>query len=145
MPDCCLQCLSAFSSLGTKLAPLDADYKAKVSSAFRRLVLLEALRGGIIPFAALHQVAFHRFDLLSDLGQDREQRLNHRQTIGGHIGQHRFMERFTGRVAHGMAKALEGETDGVDEVDTGAHQSIAQFKPQQIVLGLGGAMLDGVE
>jgi len=44
-----------------------------------------------------------------------------------------------------MAEALEGETDGVDEVDARAHQGGAQFKPQQIMLGLGGAVLDGME
>ena len=44
-----------------------------------------------------------------------------------------------------MAEALEGETDGVDEVDPGADQGVAQFEAQEIVLGLGGAVLDGME
>ncbi len=44
-----------------------------------------------------------------------------------------------------MAQALEGEADGVDEVDAGAHQGVAQLEAQQIMLGLGGAVLDGME
>jgi len=107
--------------------------------------LLEALRGGIIFFAPLHEVAFHRLDLFGDVGEHGEQGLNHWQTIGGHIGQHRLVERFTGGVAHGMAEALEGEADGVDEVDARAHQSIAQFQTQQIMLGLSRAVLDGMK
>ena len=107
--------------------------------------LLEALRGGIILFAALHQVAFHPLDLFGHLGEHGEQRLHHRQTIGGHVGQHGFVKRLAGGIAHGMAEALEGEADGVDEVDAGADEGIAQFEAEQIVLGLGGAVLDGME
>jgi len=44
-----------------------------------------------------------------------------------------------------MAKALEGEADGVDEADAGAHEGIAQLQAQQIVLRLGRAVLDGMQ
>ena len=44
-----------------------------------------------------------------------------------------------------MAEALEGETDGVDEVDAGADEGIAELEAEQIMLGLGGAVLDGME
>jgi hypothetical protein len=44
-----------------------------------------------------------------------------------------------------VAEALEGEADGVDEVDAGADEGVTQFEAQQIMLGLGRAMLDGVE
>ena len=44
-----------------------------------------------------------------------------------------------------MAQTLEGETEGVDEVDTRPHEGIAEFEAQQIVLGLSGAVLDGVQ
>jgi hypothetical protein len=44
-----------------------------------------------------------------------------------------------------MAEALEGETDGVDEVDAGADEGIAQFEAEQIVLGLGRTVLDGMK
>jgi hypothetical protein len=107
--------------------------------------LLETLGDGISFAAALHQFAFHPFDLFGYLGQHDEQRLDHGQTIGGHVGEHRFVKRFAGGVAHGMAKALEGEADGVDEVDAGANQGVAQLEAQEIMLGLGGTMLDGME
>jgi len=51
------------------------------------------------------------------MGQHGEQRLHYRQTIGRHIAQHRFMERFTGRVAHGVTEALEGEADSLPRND----------------------------
>ncbi len=107
--------------------------------------LLEALGDGIIRAAALHEVAFHAFDLGGDLGEDGEQGLDDGQTIGGHVGQHRFVKRLAGGVAHGMAEALEGEAHGVDEVDAGADEGITEFEAKQIMLGLGGAMLDGME
>ena len=44
-----------------------------------------------------------------------------------------------------MAETLEGEADSIDEVDAGAHQSIAQLQPQQIMLGLGTTVLDGMQ
>jgi hypothetical protein len=44
-----------------------------------------------------------------------------------------------------MAQALEREADGVDQVDAGAHQGVAQLQPQQILLGLGGAVFNGME
>ena len=42
-----------------------------------------------------------------------------------------------------MAQALEGEADGVDEVDAGADEGIAQFQAQQVMLGLGGKAIHG--
>ncbi len=44
-----------------------------------------------------------------------------------------------------MAKALEGEADGVDEVDAGADEGVAKFEAEQIMLGLGGTVLDGMQ
>ena len=44
-----------------------------------------------------------------------------------------------------MPQALEGEPDGVDEADAGAGEGVAQLQAQQIVLRLGGTMLDGME
>ena len=44
--------------------------------------LLEPLGDGIILFGALHQFAFHPFDLLRHFRQHGEQGLHHRQTIG---------------------------------------------------------------
>ena len=44
-----------------------------------------------------------------------------------------------------MAQALEGEADGVDEVHAGAHQTIAELEAEQIVLGLGGAVLERMQ
>jgi hypothetical protein len=107
--------------------------------------LLEALGDGIIFFTALHQVAFHPFDLFAHLGEHGEQWLHDRQTIGGHVSQNRFVKRFTRRIAQGMAEALEGEADGVDEIDAGANQGVAQLEAEQVVLGLGGAVLDGMK
>src|ERR1017187_3565714 len=107
--------------------------------------LLEPLRGGILLFTALHQVVFHPLDLFGDVGEDSEQGLNHRQTIRRDVGQRRFVKRFAGGVAHRMAETLEGEADGVDEVDAGADEGIAQFEAEQIVLGLGRAVLDGMQ
>jgi hypothetical protein len=107
--------------------------------------LLETLGDGIILFATLHQVVFHRFDLFGHLGEHDEQGLHHRQTIGGHIGQHGFVKRLAGGVAHYMAEAFEGEPDGVDEVDAGADEGVPEFEAEQIVLGLGGTVLDGVQ
>ena len=44
-----------------------------------------------------------------------------------------------------MAEALEGEADGVDEVHARAHEAVAQLEAQQIVLRLGGAVLNRME
>jgi hypothetical protein len=41
-------------------------------------------------------------------------------------------------MADNVAEGFEGEADGVDEVDAGAHQTVAQFEAEEIVLGLGG-------
>jgi len=107
--------------------------------------LLEALGDGIIRAAALHQVALHAFDLFRHLRQHGEQRLHHRETIGGHVSQYRFVKRLARRVAHGITEALEGEAHGIDEVDTGADEGITEFEAQEIMLGLGRAVLDGVQ
>jgi hypothetical protein len=48
--------------------------------------LLEALGDGIFFFTALHQVTFHRFDLFRHLGEDGQQRLHDRETIGRDVG-----------------------------------------------------------
>ena len=37
-----------------------------------------------------------------------------------------------------MAQALEGESDGVDEVDAGAHEGVAELAVEPIVRGRGG-------
>ena len=44
-----------------------------------------------------------------------------------------------------MAEALEGEAHGVDQIDPGAHQGVAEFEAEQIVLGLGRAVLNRME
>ena len=44
-----------------------------------------------------------------------------------------------------MAETLEGEPDGVDEAHAGADEGVAQLQAQEIVLGLGGTVLDGME
>ena len=107
--------------------------------------LLEALGDGIIHFATRDQAAFQGFDLFGDQGQHRQHRLDHRQTIGGHNGQDVFMKRLRRRIADRVAEALEREPHGVDEVHAGAHQAVAQFEAEEIVLGLGGAVLQGME
>jgi hypothetical protein len=44
-----------------------------------------------------------------------------------------------------MTQALEGEPDGVDEVDAGAHEGVAELEAEQIVPGLGGAVFNRME
>ncbi len=44
-----------------------------------------------------------------------------------------------------MPEALEREAHGVDEVDAGAHEAVAQLQAQQIELGLGGTVLERME
>ena len=107
--------------------------------------LLESLRGGILFLAALHQVAFHALDLFGHLDEHGDQGLNHRQTIRRDVGQHRLVKRLAGGITQGMTEALERETDGIDEVDAGADEGIAEFEAEQIMLGLGGAVFDGME
>jgi len=107
--------------------------------------LLEALGDGIILFAARHQAAFQDFDLLGKQGQHREHGLHHRQAVGGHGGQNVFVKRRRGRIADRVAEAFEGETHGVDEADPGAHQAVTELEAEQIVLGLGGAVLNRMQ
>jgi hypothetical protein len=106
---------------------------------------LEALGDGIIFFAARDQAAFQGFNLFGEQGQHRQHGLHHRQTIGGHRRQDVFVKRLRRRIADRVAEAFEGEADGVDEVDAGAHQAVAQLQAQQIVLGLGGTVLERME
>jgi hypothetical protein len=44
-----------------------------------------------------------------------------------------------------VPEPLEGEADGVDEVHAGAHEGVPQLEAEQIMLGLGGAVLEGME
>ena len=106
--------------------------------------LLQALGDGIIALAARHQAAFQGFDLFGEHGEHRQHGLHHRQAVGGHGGQNAFVKRFGRGIADRVAEALEGEAHGVDEVDAGAHQAVAQLEAEQIVLGLGGAVLQGM-
>ena len=55
------------------------------------------------------------------------------------------ISRASASLAKHKAQALEGEAHGVDEVDAGADEGITEFEAKQIMLGLGGAMLDGME
>ena len=44
-----------------------------------------------------------------------------------------------------MAETLQGEPDRIDEAHAGADERIAQLQAQEIVLGLSGTVLDGME
>ena len=107
--------------------------------------LLESLGDGVILFAARHQVAFQGFDLGGDQGQHRKQWLDDGQTIRRHLADDVLVKRLRRGVGHRIAQALEGEAHGVDQSDPGADERVAQLDAQQVVLRLGGAVLEGMQ